>query len=155
MIRLTVPSLPFLAALLGLVLPRQAVRNGQPRQIPQLAFSSEFAGVDQGGNCKWEGRVEGGVDGRVMIALRQVESPLEASNPVWHVRSRWKVEAAPRSRSFDAELEGMVDWKTGSSQLSGTITSGWMKGAWVQEEARFVNGDPRGVLRIIPSLAVR
>ena len=55
MIRLTVPSLPFLAALLGLVLPRQAVRNGQPRQIPQLAFSSEFAGVDQGGNCKWKG----------------------------------------------------------------------------------------------------
>src|SRR2546426_12845290 len=98
MIRLTVPSLPFLAALLGLVLPRQAVRNGQPRQISQLAFSSEFAGVDQGGNSKWEGRVEGGVDGRVTIALHQVESPLEASNSVWHGRSRWKVAAGCRAR---------------------------------------------------------
>ena len=155
MIRLTVPSLPFLAALLGLVLPTQAVRNGQPQQIPQLAFSSEFAGVDQGGNCKWEGRVEGGVDGRVMIALRQVESPLEAANPVWHVRSRLKVKAASRGRSFEANLEGMIDWKTGASQLSGTITTGWMKGAWVQEESRFVDGEPKGVLRIIPSLAAR
>ena len=155
MIRLNVPSLPFLAALLGLLFPGQAVRNGKLRQVPELVFSSEFAGVDKGGNCLWEGRVEGDVQGRVTIALRQVESPFEASNPVWHVRSRWKVEAASRGRSFKADLEGMVDWKTGASQLSGTITTGWMKGAWVQEESRFVDGEPKGVLRIIPSLAAR
>src|SRR5207248_5972664 len=81
MIRLNVPSLPFLAALPGLLFPGQAVRNGQLRQAPELVFSSEFAGVDKGGNCVWEGRAGGAVEGRLTIALRQVESPLEAANP--------------------------------------------------------------------------
>lgn len=102
----------------------------------------------------WEGRVTGGVRGTVRIALRQVESPFQAANPVWHVRSRWSV-AAPAGRSFVAELEGMVDWKTGASRLSGAITRGWMRGAWVEEESHFVDGEPTGTLRIIPSLAIR
>lgn len=149
-----VAPLLFLAAFLGLLLPRHAAQTGDLPQAQELAFSTELAGVDRSGNSVWEGRVAGGARGVVRIALRQVESPSQAANPVWHVRSRWSVEA-PAGRSFVAELEGMVDWKTGASRLSGAITRGWMRGAWVEEESRFVEGEPTGTLRIIPSLATR
>jgi len=57
--------------------------------------------------------------------------------------------------SFTGDLEGMVDWKTGATRLGGVVTSGWMKGAWVQQTGRFVNGDLSGILEITPSVAGR
>ena len=49
----------------------------------------------------------------------------------------------------------MVDWKTGTTRLSGVVTDGWMKGAWVQQASRFVNGDMSGTLDIAPTVAAR
>ncbi len=120
----------------------------------QLSFEATFAGVSNGSPV-WEGRLRGGASARAQLLLHQVESPVEAANPVWHVRARWTVAADPAARSFTAELEGMVDWKTGTTRLSGVVTDGWMKGAWVQQASRFVNGDMSGTLDIAPTVAAR
>lgn len=124
-------------------------------RVPRVVFATEFSGVDSAGHCVWTGRVTGDVVGNGTLALQQVEDPIEAANPVWHVRAHWSVTAQRPSRSFAADLEGMVDWKTGANRLSGVITVGWMHGAWVRQEGRFVRGDVTGTLEIIPSLASR
>lgn len=154
MIRRTGPFLPFLAALAVVPVPGPAARNGLGHRAPKLVFSAEFAGVSKAGDCLWTGHVEGDVTGQVTVALQQVEDPVEAANPVWHVRAHWSVAATRPGRSFSGELEGMVDWKSGVSRLSGVITAGWMKGAWLQQEARVVRGDLTGTLAIT-SLASR
>ena len=159
MSRLNVPQTPLLAALAGLLVPGAATWSGNapppaPRP-PRLVFRTEFAGVDKAGDCLWRGRVDGDGAGIVTLALQQVEDPVQAANPVWHVRSHWSITGTRPDRSFSADLEGMVDWKAGVSRLSGIITSGWMRGAWVQQDGRFVSGDVSGTLEITPSLASR
>lgn len=150
-----VPWRALLATIAGLLAPGPAASPAAPERIPRLVFSTECMGVDKAGACVWKGRVEGAVMGEVILALRQVEDPAESAKPVWHVRARWSIAATPPRRSFAADLEGMVDWKSGTSQLSGVITAGWMKGAWIRQEGRFVRGDVTGTLEITPSLASR
>lgn len=160
--------IPFFAALFGLLVLGPAVGNGAsaqsaaaarppgPWQQPlTLSFRNVFVGVGGDGSSVWQGPVGGDAHGRVTLALQQVESAADAANPVWHVRTRWTVETGVEARSFAAELEGMLDWRSGTVRLSGPITSGWLEGAWVQAEGRLVNGDVSGVLRILPSLATR
>lgn len=103
----------------------------------------------------WEGWAEGEVRGRLTVALQQVESPFEAAEPVWHVRTRWTFVADSGPRSFAAELEGMVDWKAGVAHLSGVVTEGWLEGAWVQVTNQFVDLDARGNLQLTPVVASR
>lgn len=154
MIRRAVVQVWLLAALGGfsvLSAPGGALAQREPPPLRRLTFRSEFTGVSADGqNCVWEGSVEGTARGRLRFELRQVEGPAEAARPVWHVVSRWSVDDPAGAHSFAAELEGMVDWRTGVTRLSGLITSGWMQGAWVQAEGRFVNGDPTGSLAISP-----
>src|SRR5207248_11770233 len=71
----------------------------------------------------------------------------------WHARAQWTADANSPKRSFTAELAGMEDWKSGATHLSGVVTSGWMKGAWVQQMGRSVNGDMSGVLELAPGVA--
>lgn len=153
-----------LTTILGLVPPTPGTRDhAAPGGELQLSFTLEFAGPGPDGSGVWEGRVAGATGGTLRVRMRQVEEPAQAANPVWHVRAHWTVDAATPTRSvaadfdrsFAADLEGMVDWKSGSAHLAGTATSGWMRGAWVEVEGRFVNGDATGVLRILPSLATR
>jgi len=155
MSQLTVPRIPLLAALAGLLVPGVATRSGNAPEPSQLVFRTEFAGVDKAGDCLWSGRVDGDGGAVVTLALRQVEDPAQAANPVWHVRAHWSLTAPRPGRSFAADLEGMVDWKAGVGRLSGVITSGWMRGGWVQQDARLVSGDVSGTLEITPSLASR
>lgn len=150
-----VPRRALIATLAGLLVPGPAASRDAPERIPRLVFSTEFVGVDKAGAGIWKGRVDGEVTGEVILALRQVEDPAEAARPVWHVRARWSIAATPPGRSFAADLEGMVDWKSGTSQLSGVITAGWMKGAGIRQEGRLVHGDVTGTLDITPSLASR
>lgn len=114
----------------------------------QLPFEAAFAGASDASSI-WAGQVRGQPGGRVRLLLHQVESPLAAANRVWHVEARWAVEESP-TRSFTAELEGMVDWRTGVTRLGGVVTSGWMKGAWVQQTGQVVNGDMTGTLQVSP-----
>ena len=143
--RITQPGVLLVAVgLLALGLTRV---NGASTRHVRLPFEATFAGVSGGGSV-WEGPLLGARGGRVQLTLHQVESPLEAARPVWHARAHWTVDADSPERSFTAELEGMVDWKSGATRLSGIVTSGLMKGAWVQQIGQSVNGDMSGVLEV-------
>jgi hypothetical protein len=117
----------------------------------QLSFATKFAGVDAEQCSIWEGRLSGSDGGRLRFALRQIEPPEAAANPVWHVRAHWEVGPGADAHAFVAELEGAVDWKAGTAHLSGVITSGWMKGTWMEAEVRFVEGDAQGTLHLVQS----
>ena len=143
--RLT-PAGVLLVAIGPLVLGLKRMNGASPRHV-RLPFEATLAGVS-GGASVWEGPLHGARGGRAQLTLYQVEGPLEAACPVWHARARWTVAADSPERSFTAELEGMVDWKSGATHLSGVVTSGWMKGAWVQQIGQSVNGDMSGVLEV-------
>ena len=89
------------------------------------------------------------VEGRGSRCIRwraHSRRPIPSGTP----RAQWTVAADSPERSFTAELEGMVDWKSGATHLSGVVTSGWMKGAWVQQIGQSVNGDMSGILELAP-----
>ncbi|MGH7547568.1 MAG: hypothetical protein ACREMM_05270 [Gemmatimonadales bacterium] len=161
MIRRVVTSIALFAAAIGgtIVLSATpddaAVQRDKPRPR-RLTFENALAGVAPDGRASvWEGSVGGAIQGRLRVEQRQVEGPSEAASPVWHVVTQWSVTDPSGAGSFEAQLEGMVDWRTGISRLSGVITQGWMQGAWVQQEGRFVNGDATGSLTIAPEVARR
>lgn len=122
----------------------------------RLSFRSVFAGVaPDGEHCMWEGSVEGAASGSLTVALRQVEDPVAAANPVWHVNSRWTVRDTRGARSFTADLEGMIDWKAGDVRLAGVIMNGWAKGSWVEVTGRLTAGDLAGAVTIASAVAHR
>jgi len=100
------------------------------------------------GNCVWEGQAEGAAPGRVRLEVKQIGPPSAAANPVWRVLARCTLDAG-EGRSFVADLEGVIVWHPGLVRLAGTITSGWMAGARLEQEARIVDGDIAGGLTII------
>jgi hypothetical protein len=117
----------------------------------RLTFRGVFSGVDASSErLVWQGWVDGPTKGRVTVALGQVEEPAAAANPVWHVASRWSVfdDEGGAARSFAGDLEGMIDWKSGTIRLGGTITDGWSKGSWVEVDGRVVDGDLTGSLLV-------
>jgi hypothetical protein len=54
------------------------------------------------------------------------------------------------AHSFAADLEGMIDWKSGTLHLGGVITDGWSAGSWVEVSGRFVDGDVNGSVTLNP-----
>jgi len=130
---------------------QRVVPDGQalPVALRALTFQSVFAGVSVDGESSvWEGRADGVATGPVKLELKQVGLPGEAANPVWHVRGRWTLDASD-TKSFVADLEGVVDWKSARIRLTGTITSGWRSGARLEQEGQIVNGDISGRLTIV------
>ncbi|HYT05742.1 MAG TPA: hypothetical protein VEM13_12780 [Gemmatimonadales bacterium] len=149
MIRSTLLRIPLLTALVGAL-------SAAPRPQPMVTFRSSFAGVAADRqHCTWEGTVDGAARGHITIALRQVEEPAAAANPIWHVASTWTVRDETGVHSFSANLEGMVDWKAGTLRLGGAVADGWLAGSWVEVDSRIVNGDLVGSLSIIPAVAHR
>ena len=142
MLRSTAFRVPLLAAAIGWLAVPAAVIS--PRPMARLSFRGTLNGVAGGERSVWQGRVDGSVAGRVVIALRQVEDAREAANPVWHVASRWTVLDDAAARSFAGDLEGMIDWKAGTVRLGGPITDGWSTGSWVEVTGRLVDGDLAG-----------
>jgi hypothetical protein len=120
-------------------------RADQP--LRRVAYLTTLAGVHSDSSV-WEGQLEGDLRGPLRIALRQVESPVEAANPVWHVRGRLTTGRAGAPQSCTAVLEGVVDWKSGMLRLSGVVTGGALRGAQLATEGWLVNGDLSGVLWI-------
>jgi|SRR5881296_1312156 len=157
MFRLALIQIPLFAA--GVGVPGVLAGTSSAAQAapqPMLTFRSVFAGVAiDHQHCTWAGAVDGAARGRLTIALRQVEEPAAAANPIWHVTSRWTARDESGVHSFTAELEGMVDWKAGTLHLGGVITDGWLTGSWVEVDGRVVDGDLVGAVSIIPALAHR
>ena len=117
--RITQPGVLLVAV--GLLAPGLTRVNGASPRHVRLPFEATLIGV-RGGGSVWEGPLHGARGGRARLTLYQVESPLEAARPVWHARAQWTVDADSPERSFTAELEGMVDWKSGATHLSGVVT---------------------------------
>jgi hypothetical protein len=131
-------------ALLAVILPVMAAP-----EPPRLSFRSTFSGVAADGeHCLWQGPVGGALQGRVTILLRQIEPAEAAANPVWHVASRWVVSDAGTAPTFSADLEGTIDWKTGTLHLSGRAAEGWQQGSWVHVDGRLVDADLVGSLTL-------
>ena len=165
MLRSIMIRLPLFVAICGILAaaPRPSVVPPPPPAPPppppsRLSFRTAFDGVAADGvHCLWQGSVDGAARGTLTLALRQVEDPVAAANPVWHVESHWSVHdtADGGQRSFTADLEGMIDWKAGGVRLAGVITDGWAKGAWVEVTGRLVAGDLAGTVTISPALVRR
>ena len=85
-----------------------------------------------------------------MIRLALLAPVSESARPSWPVHAIVFVAADDAARSFVAELDGTIDWKSGAMRLSGVVTDGWMAGSPIAETARInpaqLDGD--GTLRI-------
>lgn len=81
----------------------------------------------------WEGTVSGDIEGR----LRTVLLTVEGTGPIWHVTFDWII--ASSECSFTARLDGVLNTKTGTVVMAGTVTEGCLLGARVQETGQLVD----------------
>ena len=117
----------------------------------ELGFFLDFEGVGaEGTDDIWRGQLAGPVGGEVIIRLQLLAPASESARPSWPVHAIVFVAADDAARSFVAELDGTIDWKSGAMRLSGVVTDGWMAGSPIAETARInpaqLDGD--GTLRI-------
>lgn len=64
------------------------------------------------------------------------------------------VAVASPGQSFTAAVSGQINFSTGRVVLNGTVTSGWLAGAQVQEESQLVDPDTGrfiGAIQIMPA----
>lgn len=149
--------LPFACAL---VLPgcREA-EPASPEMAAVLAPASplmlDYVKVESAPNSlNWFGGVTGDIDGG--LETRVVGA--EPSGHILHIRTEWSVDAG--AQSFEAELAGTLDTKTGRLLLNGEVTSGYLAGAQAHNQGRLTGTDPTtggtvftGFLRIVPGSA--
>jgi len=117
----------------------------------ELGFSLQFEGVGaEGIDDIWRGKLAGPVAGEVMIRLEVLAPASEPARPRWPVHAIVFVAADDAARSFVAELDGTIDWRSGEMRLSGVVTGGWMAGSPIGDTAQIdparLDGD--GTLRI-------
>jgi hypothetical protein len=129
---------------------RECLTAAAPGRL-ELGFSLRFEGVGaEGIDDIWRGKLAGPVPGEVMIRLEVLAPASEPARGIWPVHAIVFVAADDAARSFVAELDGTVDWKSGAMRLSGVVTSGWMAGSPIAETAQIdpaqLDGD--GTLRI-------
>jgi len=105
MTRITQPGV-LLIALGLLALSLKPAGSAAPRRV-RLPFDATFAGVSDD-SLVWEAQFPDENGARARLLLRQVEGPLAAANPIWHVQAHWTVAADSPPRSFAAELEGIA-----------------------------------------------
>lgn len=126
--------------------------------LPQTAAADNSAPVNltfakqSSGTGLWQGTVGGDVEGQLTTEL----TDLRVSGPIWHVEFDWIVDAAGEDQDFTAHLSGVLNTKTGSVVMNGTVVDGWLLGAQVHEEGQLV--DPailgfEGSIRIMPATA--
>jgi hypothetical protein len=121
-----------------------------------LVFDQKFAGVDRDGISNvWEGRVYGPVTGAVRMTLRHTAVAAAAAKPVWPVKARLTVSADMPRRSFVADLVGTIDWHRGSMRMTGLVTGGYLQGSDVYHDAKLLDFDAAGTLRITSPVAMR
>jgi hypothetical protein len=117
----------------------------------ELGFTLQFEGVGaEGIDDIWRGKLAGPVAGEVMIRLEVLAPASDPARPRWPVHAIVFVAADDAARSFVAELDGTVDWKSGAMRLSGVVTGGWMAGSPIGETAQIdpAQLDGNGTLRI-------
>jgi hypothetical protein len=99
----------------------------------------------------WAGTVAGDVTGTLTTRLTSVD----ASDGILHVNFDWIVGAG--TRSFRANLDGILSTETGRVVMNGTVVEGWLEGAQVHEEGLLAPDLGavcfRGSIRLMPATA--
>ena len=132
-------------ATLGLVAactPEAPVAPGGGPQLlignsPLSPLEVEYVKTETGpGTAQWTGAVKGDVAGTLRTRVLSVR---EAGH-IWHIETLWEVDAG--EESFDAELNGTLDTKSGALLLTGQIVRGMLVGALVYDTGRLTGIDP-------------
>ena len=96
----------------------------------------------------WAGTISGDIEGTLTTVLRDVR----VTGKVWHVNFDWIIDSG--DQSFTANLSGILNLKTGSVVMNGTIVEGYLTGAQVHEEGQLVNAATLqfvGSIQIMPA----
>jgi len=129
---------------------RARLTMAAPERV-ELGFSLDYEGVGAEGIDEiWRGKLAGETRGEVVIRLELLAPASESARPSWPVHAIVFVAADDVARSFVAELDGTIDWRSGAMRLSGVVTDGWMAGSPIRQTAWIdpsqLDGD--GTLRI-------
>lgn len=106
-----------------------------------LEFEKQWAALDY-----YVGTVEGGGTIEMTLFDKSVIGNTQ------HFSATVEVNSA--SRSFTALVSGQINFSTGRVVLNGSVTSGWLAGARVQEESQLVDPDTGrfiGTIQIMPA----
>lgn len=115
-----------------------AVTSTSPTRYAELRHNLRFEGVGaEGIDDIWRGAMQGAAPGEITLRVEYRGAPMEVSQPVWPVRAMTFVAADDQARSFVAESEGTLDWRTGNLELNGSVTEGSRKGAAVAQTVHF------------------
>lgn len=144
------PVLLGLAAAAGPALA-QADRGALPSY--ELRYEAEFAGWDSGERVNvWTGRVSGATAAHLHLRAALQLPDERANERVWPLRVRWIVMGAPHS--FEAELYGSADWRSGRLALQGRVLRGWCQGCSIVVEGRHPDSDGVGSVVLTPAASV-
>lgn len=132
-----------LLALLTAPRDAPAQSSGPIPSTHELRYEAEFAGWDSGERVNvWTGRVSGAIAGHLHLRA-ELQLPDERANErVWPLRVRWIVMGTPHS--FEAELYGSADWRSGRLALQGRVLRGWCQGCGIVVEGRHPDVDGEG-----------
>jgi opacity protein-like surface antigen len=98
----------------------------------------------------WQGAVGGDFSGSITTYL----TGLRITGTIWHIDFELDIEAGDSSLVTD--LSGIVDTKTGSVVMDGTVVDGYLQGARVHDEAQLVDPDTlrfQGTILLMPATA--
>lgn len=116
-----------IAAAAGAVSP--VARADDDADVIHLTFDKSSAGEGI-----WQGTVSGDVRGRLKTVLL---SATPGSAPgILDVTFDWIIKGR---RAFTARLSGTLNTNTGAVAMSGRVTKGRYKGAWVEERGQLVD----------------
>ena len=155
-VRCALMALPFTATAAPVASPPMgtATRGG----ASELDYTVQFEGVGaEGVDNIWRGPTGGATNGEITLRVEYRGAPKDVARPVWPVRVMAFVAADDPTRSFLAETDGTLDWKTGVMQLTGRVSEGWMQGAGVAQSLRLdrTQLDGAGTLRLDLATASR
>jgi hypothetical protein len=123
----------------------------KPAERVELRYTARFAGVGaEGVDNIWVGPLGGPTSGEITLRVEHRGAEADRARPVWPVRVIAFVAADDASASFAADLDGTLDWTTGTMQVSGVVSEGWKAGTPVEQTFRFdpVHLDGEGSLRV-------
>jgi hypothetical protein len=102
------------------------------RSTYQLRYHLTLVPSDSSRWYAWEGRVDGPRKGRMNAELQ--------FRGAGRVRAHWLVKVAPASASFEANLDGTIDGRSGTIHLAGPIIAGAWRGRIVRSDGRLGDG---------------
>ena len=112
-----------------------------PADWIEMGYTLYFDGVGaEGIDNIWSGKMIGEPRGEITVRVTHRGAEADRAKAFWPVTAIVFVAADDPTKSFAADLEGTLDWRSGQMRLSGAISEGWMKGAIISQR---VDLDPR------------